>query len=579
MSNVNPDNFFLLGKEPSENLIYLPPFRKGNLEPLIDGKEAFIAMEEAIVQAQKGVSMAMWIFNPYTPILSPNVRNKGIKTWADLLLSVVKRNVQVCILLSDFDPIFAEGLHRNNWNAYKKLVASASRLGAINEEQFQIISSLHQATVRAGVGDKLKTRLDGYVKALNKVSNKNALSKFSTWPGIWSYVKYDSKSKRFLLNSDVNLKAYPVSHHQKILIVDERTAFCGGLDVNTGRIDTSQHNSAKTSWHDIHCRVEGKAALDIYRNFVGRWNQEQTDFQEFVKKMNATKPPTPLPVRKMSKLTLNTPQIKESGKGFIQIHRTLSKDSWGIVPKSMLTDIKNGYEHAIKQANHFIYIENQYIRSKELGEWIIARAKQVPELQVIFVLPVAPEEVAAKGGIDEITNKGLAMQHEVLMNLQKELGNRFGMFSMVKKQQGQKRKTDSFNSPQVYVHSKCMIIDDVYANIGSANMNPRSFEMDTEIAAAWYDPVAVKAFRYKLWKELLGSPAGMEKWVPKSFVKAWTDVATAAEKATPNKRKAFVVRHNPKKFIGADNHWIPSEFAQYFDLEQGIEQEDDGILV
>jgi len=31
---------------------------------------------------------------------------------------------------------------------------------------------------------------------------------------------------------------FPGSHRQKICIVDEQVGFCGGLDVNKGRVDT-----------------------------------------------------------------------------------------------------------------------------------------------------------------------------------------------------------------------------------------------------------------------------------------------------------------------------------------------------
>ncbi len=58
----------------------------------------------------------------------------------------------------------------------------------------------------------------------------------------------------------------------------------------------------------------------------------------------------------------------------------------------------------------------------------------------------------------------------------------------------------------IYVHSKIMIVDDVFAIIGSANFTDRSmFERDEELGLAWIDHnnSTVRDFRTKLWSEHL----------------------------------------------------------------------------
>ena len=103
------------------------------------------------------------------------------------------------------------------------------------------------------------------------------------------------------------------SHHEKLVIIDQKIAFVGGLDLCWGRYDTKDHpvveekNISNTyyypgcdyinerqvdlhnvekfyeeqlprdrmprmPWHDVHTMVEGPIVSDIVRHFVERWN-------------------------------------------------------------------------------------------------------------------------------------------------------------------------------------------------------------------------------------------------------------------------------------------------------------------
>ena len=103
------------------------------------------------------------------------------------------------------------------------------------------------------------------------------------------------------------------SHHEKLVIIDQRIAFVGGLDLCWGRYDsnlhpvteednkehlyyypgsdyvnerdTDMHNvenfymeqvsrnkKPRMPWHDVHTMVEGPIVSDIVRHFVERWN-------------------------------------------------------------------------------------------------------------------------------------------------------------------------------------------------------------------------------------------------------------------------------------------------------------------
>ncbi|KAI3448533.1 hypothetical protein Pfo_005198 [Paulownia fortunei] len=127
-------------------------------------------------------------------------------------------------------------------------------------------------------------------------------------------------SKRKLLNIHENVKVlrypdhlstgiYLWSHHEKLVIVDHKICFIGGLDLCFGRYDTIEHRVGdfpslfwpgkdyynpresepnswedtlkdeldrekypRMPWHDVHCAVWGPPCRDIARHFVQRWN-------------------------------------------------------------------------------------------------------------------------------------------------------------------------------------------------------------------------------------------------------------------------------------------------------------------
>lgn len=565
---AKPEAFFLDGSEPDNAYDYdAPPARLGiTVVPLIDGVAAFTAMEEAIAGAQSSVLLSFWVFNPETPVQSRTVRQGGAVTWGDLLRRTAERGVTVRVLLTDFDPLLQKDLHRYAWRTHEKLVGHATRLGGGKRSGLEVLVSMHPAFARAGVGTRLTAALYGMVKQANKAGVAATLA---NRPGVWNWLDYDKKTKKVAVKKSApDLIARVASHHQKLCIVDEVLAFCGGLDVNTGRIDTPVHNSEKTAWHDVQVRIDGQAALDIHHNFVTRWNAECAAYLTFVAAANSSGLPVTLPVHTASTpLAYSKAKPKPSGTSKVQIQRTLSKDAvvFGVVPNNEVDDIVRCYKAAIGQARRYIYIENQYVREPNLRQWIAESAKAVKDLNVIVVIPVAPEEVA--GTIDPITNQGLLRQSEILQGLAADLGPRFGAFSMVKRSKAPAaHATNAYGSPQIYVHSKVMLIDDVWATIGSANANPRSFYVDSELNVSFYDPTVVTKLRLSLWAELLGSPKGLPTWKPADFVAEWTKIALANSKAEPAKRQGFIIQHDPSKFPGAATTGLPDEFVDQIDV-------------
>ena len=576
--DLEVNGLFLDTEEDKDDFRFLAPARKDALiKTYIDGINTFKAMETEIAAAKESVYLTFWMFDVAIPLFGPT-KGPGARTWGDMLFNAAKGGVDVRLILSDFDAIAQIGYHRQIWRMYRKLMERRDKLDAGKRDRLQVICSLHDATISGALDPFINKTWAGKLQAIVAGLNESPTS-YGEKPGVWNNVEFIKAKSKFRAVKKPEFTVSPASHHQKTCVVDGRIAFVGGLDVVGGRVDLQTHPGdisgfPGNGWHDVQCSVEGEPVADVARNFVGRWNRERLLFEKFVKDANALG-------RGHSLRTLITTPIAavpaaaapRAGNARAQVHRTLSIDGGlGLrSPDTVRQDIKNIYENAIGSAERYIYIENQYLRATTIGDWIIDRKKKVPGLQVIIVLPVAPEEVGYDKTVDPVTLEGIALQHGLLTRLKGKLKGDLGLYSMVKRARASKPKgdnekpsthTQSCRSDMILVHSKVMIIDDVFATVGSANANLRSFRVDTEMNLSWLDAGSATKLRLDLWKEMLGSPKGIADWPVSEYVKRWNGIAEANCKAGPKNRNGFVVPHDPDRFKGDKSVLIPAEMTE-----------------
>jgi phosphatidylserine/phosphatidylglycerophosphate/cardiolipin synthase-like enzyme len=163
--------------------------------------------------------------------------------------------------------------------------------------------------------------------------------------------------------------------------------------------------------------------------------------------------------------------------------------------------VRCGYERAIDNAQHYIYIEDQYVWPSSLVSGLRDAAARG-----VKIILVTSHEFTTPGPLRAAHN---FMRQEVLQTLRSVHPENVLTFHLQRLDRG----------AEVYVHAKLMLVDDCYAVIGSANMNFRSQTSDSELSIAVVDdetrsstmngvPVQVCRFaaelRIALWAEHLG---------------------------------------------------------------------------
>jgi phosphatidylserine/phosphatidylglycerophosphate/cardiolipin synthase-like enzyme len=324
------------------------------------------------------------------------------------------------------------------------------------------------------------------------------------------------------------------SHHQKALVVqnaDGRLAFVGGIDLALGRWDTQEHlpdderarggrNPANAGWHDTHVMIEGPAIDDVEANFRQRWNAHPD---------TALDGRTTVPARPPGEALDPIPQASH----FVQVNRTLPRG----VPHFPFTDPAEGDPgarlarvNAIRRAQRFVYIEDQYLTMVDSIDHAALMASQDP---VNFV-PGDPDTVAAAlrarlVGPDPLDFVAILLPRELgedprfADGVLYEMRKRFisflthGLSDDLKRERLLVFHLRNQTGQSTYVHAKTMVVDDIWASIGSSNTGYRSLTYDSELNCDVVDGQIVRGarryarnLRVELWREhlRLGSGGG-----------------------------------------------------------------------
>ena len=251
--------------------------------------------------------------------------------------------------------------------------------------------------------------------------------------------------------------AHPVgaAHHQKIIVIDDSLAFCGGIDMTTDRWDTPEHldeNPLRTKpsggaygpWHDATTAVDGDAAQAIADLARARW-------------LRATGKEIPAVPRMSDLWPDNLTPLMEDVE--VAIARTIPE----LDDQREVREIESLYLDAIGQAERAIYIETQYLASRRIADAMARRLREPAGPEIVLVLPKTTE-----GWLEHKAMDGA--RHRLLYELWKaDTHKRLGVYYPV-----------TAGGEPIYVHAKILTMDDKLLRVGSSNLNNRSMSFDTE---------------------------------------------------------------------------------------------------
>lgn len=316
------------------------------------------------------------------------------------------------------------------------------------------------------------------------------------------------------------------AHHQKTITLDSITSqesreivsFVGGLDLCDGRYDTEEHTLFRTlnteihaqdfyqtniagaslhrggprePWHDVHACVTGQAAWDVLLNFHQRWSK-QCD------------PSLLLPSQTLQHLqNYHHHDPIEDHSWNVQVLRSIDHISATELPTNLRVEqsIHEAYVEAIRRADKFIYIENQYFIGGcqmwekdadsgcknlipiEIALKVAGKIRAGEMFAVYIVIPMWPEGVPESEPVQEIlhwTRMTMKMMYRIIGEAIKERGpdhqshprDYLNFFCLANREEMEGKEYVPPCSPQqgshywesqrhrrfmVYVHSKLMI--------------------------------------------------------------------------------------------------------------------------
>lgn len=362
---------YMLGSEsaaagPQAVAIDGPPARPGNLAlPLVDGKQAYAQMKEAIRSARHHVHMEMYIFED----------DEVGHEFAKLLMERARAGVKVRLI---YDSV-----------------------GSIKTDK-EFFKGLEQAGVQVAEFNPVK-------------------------PGI-------------VLKGPVGMQA---RDHRKLLLVDGRVAFLGGINISRvyGASSASRPGGSGTSgggdskkhekpWRDMQIRLEGPVVADLQRAFVGQWEKWKKE---------------PVPEAGLY------PKLAAVGPHEVRAVAS-SPDGKGVPDALYLALIA-----AIDAAKKEVWITNAYfVPHPQLIEALSSAARR--GVDVRLVLPSHTDSAvvfhAGRGHYEPLLEAGVKI----------------------------------FERKERLLHAKTAVIDGEWSTIGSTNLDWRSLAYNDELNAVVHGP-------------------------------------------------------------------------------------------
>ena len=343
---------------------------------------------------------------------------------------------------------------------------------------------------------------------------------------------------KFRLDASVPFGA---CHHQKVLVVDDRIAFCGGGDITTDRWDSPAHldddhrrtmpsGGMHDPRHDVMMLVDGEAAAMLGDLFRERWRRDTGEALAVAPREDG-----------------NDPWPDAIAPAFRDVRLGLARTEPGWRDRPEVRESEALHLAAIKAAKRSIYLENQYVASPAIGEALAARLEQPDGPEVVIISTEHSPSWFDRATMDK-TRSALLRRLQAA-----DRDRRFHAYCP----ETQEGKT-------IIVHCKVSIIDDVMLRVGSTNLNNRSAGFDTECDVAIEAPegpageavkAAIRRYRSETIAHFLGqTPEAFDAALAKTGGRVGSAIETLDHGPRPRLRKLGPVSIGPLARVVATFH-------------------------
>ncbi|MBS0295790.1 MAG: phospholipase [Proteobacteria bacterium] len=287
-------------------------------------------------------------------------------------------------------------------------------------------------------------------------------------PIAWTQDFYPQRAFRWFSNERLAIdfrldraRPFGACHHQKVVVIDDRLAFCGGGDISVDRWDTAEHidhnplrctptGLIRQPRHEVMTLMDGEAARAFADLARQRWLEGTGETLEPVE-LDVEAPVWPEGV------PIDARDVK------VGIART--EPAWrgqaGVRESEFL------HLECIAKAKRLIYLENQYFTSPLVAAALALRLEEKDGPEVVVI-----STARAPSWFDHLAMDGA--RQALLQRLRRaDLYGRLSAWTPV---------TAGGNT--IIVHSKVTCIDDRLLRVGSTNLNNRSAGFDTECDVA-----------------------------------------------------------------------------------------------
>jgi phosphatidylserine/phosphatidylglycerophosphate/cardiolipin synthase-like enzyme len=380
------------------------------------------------------------------------------------------------------------------------------------------------------------------------------------------------------------------SHHQKLVLIRRRrpeddVAFVGGIDLCHGRRDDPSHHGDPQAvelnqkygetppWHDLQLEVRGPAVGDLAHTFRERWT-DPTPFDHRNPARIVLRHLTRQP-RRPDPLAPARPDPRPAGTAAVQVLRTYpaKRPPFPFAPDGERS-IGRAYRKSLRRARRLIYLEDQYLWSSHAADTLAEALRQAPGLHLIAVVPRYPEQSGRAAEDSETIGR-----ERVLKTLYGAGGDRVAVYDL-----------ENTDGTPIYVHAKVCCVDDVWLEVGSDNLNRRSWTHDSELSCAILDgeldereptdPAGrgdgarrlARTTRLRLWREHLGRADGDDADLvdftsgfaafrsAAAALDAWHDAGCATPRPAGHAR-----RHRPKRVPLYSRWWARAAHRWFVD--------------